>query len=571
MWDLSCRDWETRLRERRSLVPSLPLVAAEADAAVQFFNELRLPDVPGNPRLAEAAGDWFRDLVAAVFGSFDPVLNQRFIEELFALVPKKNSKTTNGAALMLTALLMNRRPLGEFMLVGPTQEISDLAFGQAEGMIKLDPELDKRFHIRRHTKEIEDRVHGAKLKIKTFDLDILTGPRPAGVLLDELHLLGKNPAATKVIRQLRGGRQATPEGFLIFITTQSDDPPAGAFREELMTARAIRDGRITGAAMLPILYEFPEDIVKDRDRPWQDPALWSMVLPNLGRSLRLDALVKDWELERTKGEAAIRLWASQHLNIEIGLALRSDRWAGADHWEAAVDPALVSLEVVMDRSEVITIGIDGGGLDDLLGLAVLGREKVTRRRLLWTHVWAHRSVFERRKEIADRLLDFEKAGDLTVVELLGDDVTDIGDLVERVYASGLLPEKNAVGLDPVCIGQIVDDLGPRFDDGTADDGERAKAMIVGISQGWKLSGAIKTVERGLAGGTFVHGGQAMMAWCVSNARVEPKGNAVTINKQISGSAKIDPLMATFNAESLMSMNPEAAGRSVYEERGLIIV
>ena len=52
-----------------------------------------------------------------------------------------------------------------------------------------------------------------------------------------------------------------------------------------------------------------------------------------------------------------------------------------------------------------------------------------------------------------------------------------------------------------------------------------------------------TAERKLADRTLVHGGQALMAWAVSNARVEPKGNAIVITKQASGTAKIDPLMA----------------------------
>jgi phage terminase large subunit-like protein len=73
-----------------------------------------------------------------------------------------------------------------------------------------------------------------------------------------------------------------------------------------------------------------------------------------------------------------------------------------------------------------------------------------------------------------------------------------------------------------------------------------------------MSGAIKTTERKLAEGVLVHGGQRMMAWCVGNARIVPVGNAVNITKQVSGTAKIDPLMASFNAITLMSLNPQSA-------------
>ena len=71
-----------------------------------------------------------------------------------------------------------------------------------------------------------------------------------------------------------------------------------------------------------------------------------------------------------------------------------------------------------------------------------------------------------------------------------------------------------------------------------------------------MGGAIKTTERKLAEGGMWHDGSPMMAWCVGNAKVEPRGNSILITKQASGFAKIDPLMALFNAVSLMSLNPE---------------
>ena len=45
------------------------------------------------------------------------------------------------------------------------------------------------------------------------------------------------------------------------------------------------------------------------------------------------------------------------------------------------------------------------------------------------------------------------------------------------------------------------------------------------------------------------------------ARVEPKGNAIIITKQASGSAKIDPPMGAFNAIALMSTKPWSRNRA----------
>ncbi|KEZ72787.1 terminase, partial [Pseudomonas syringae pv. syringae FF5] len=157
------------------------------------------------------------------------------------------------------------------------------------------------------------------------------------------------------------------------------------------------------------------------------------------------------------------------------------------------------------------------------------------------------SVLERRKGEAPRLHDFAKECHLTMVQVIGDDLEEVADLAARVEKAGLLDQ---VGVDPAGIGGVLDAL-------VAAGVPQEK--IIGISQGWKLGGAIKTTERKLAEGGLIHGGQPMMAWCCGNARVEPRGNSILITKQASGSAKIDPLMATFNAVSLMSLNPESKG------------
>lgn len=530
------------------MLPSLPLCQSEADRAVSIFNRLRLPDVPGQPLMSDAVGEWFRDAVRALFGGYDPKTKVRHIRELFVLCPKKSSKTTSGAALMLTSMLMSRRPRAEFLMVAPTLDVADLAFRQALGMVEIDEVLMAKCHIQEHLKKITYRPTGAFLKVKSFDPKIVTGSKPAGVLLDELHVIAESHDADRVIGQLRGGLISQPEGFMVTITTQSERPPAGVFKAELNKARAVRDGKLD-APILPMIYEFPPDV------EWKDPANWHMVTPNNGRSITVDRLIPDFKAAEASGAEELCRWSSQHLNVEIGMALRSDRWAGADFWESSA--VALTLDELLDRSEVVCVGVDGGGLDDLLGIAVLGREFGTRRWLLWCKAWAHKIVLERRKSIASVLLDFQADGHLVFVDKPGEDVRQVADIICQIAEAGLLPEKNAIGVDRHGIGALVTEL-ERPERGIKTE------QITGIPQGYKLQGAIKDAERMLAGGDLVHADQPLVTWCVGNAKIEQSGNAVYVTKAASGTAKIDPLMAAFDAVALMSLNPEALGGSFWE-------
>jgi phage terminase large subunit-like protein len=568
-FDFACPDWAEKLTRGETPIADLPLDEAEADRAVGVFNKLRLPDVHGQPELRDAAGEWMRDIVRAIFGSMETspgAPEVRRVGEVFILVPKKNAKTTSAAAIALTFMLLNRRKNADMLIIGPTQKISDVAFEQAKGMIGADVDgyLQKRFHVQDHKKTIKDRVTGARLMVRTFGMDVLTGAKPIFALIDEVHILGSIPYAADVVRQIRGGMMPFPESVLVMITTQSDHPPAGVFKSELQYARDVRDGRVTERVrMLPVLYEFPEAVQTADGQPWADPKLWPMVTPNLGRSITIDALADGFARAKADGPGEVIAWATQHLNVEVGLALHQNRWVGADFWLKATDPALRDLDQLLAWAEVAVIGIDGGGADDLLGLGVIGRHRETKHWMGWARAWAHPLVLQRRKEIAPRLRDMQLLGELVICERPTQDLEEVAEIAAKLNDARLLPQAAAVGLDPAGVAALVDEL--------AGVGI-SEAQLVAIPQGYRLSSAIWGMERKLMDGTFRHGGQELMAWAVGNARAEQRGNAVLITKETAGKAKIDPLMATFNAFQLMSRNPDVSNKpSVYTTRGALVV
>jgi phage terminase large subunit-like protein len=542
-WTTACPDWERRIVAGESLIPP-PIYPEQAEHALSIFKQLRVVDLPGKPTFGECADQWVLDFVAAIFGAYDAETGKQLIREYGLLISKKNTKSTIAAGIMLTALILCWREEEEHLILAPTKEVADNSYKPAASMVRADEELSDLFHIQDHIRTITHRVNRNSLKVVAADTDTVSGKKSGKVLVDELWLFGEKANAESMFMEALGGQVSRDEGWVIYLTTQSDKAPAGVFAEKLRYWRDVRDGKIHDPKTLGILYEFPPAMIEAK--AYLKPENFYITNPNIGRSVNAEWLEDQLRKNREKTDGALQQFLAKHLNVEIGLALRSDRWAGADFWEAAGQK--LSYDKILERSDVVVVGIDGGGLDDLLGLCILGRDAVTREWLHWSHAWAHMIVLERRKDISPALKDFEKEGDLTLVAQPGDDVQAVADIICEIASRGLLPESKAIGVDAVGIGDIVDEL-------TTEHRGITMEQIIGISQGWRLNGSIKTTERKLAGGEMIHCNSRLMAWCVGNARTVASGNAISITKQASGSAKIDPLMATFNAVSLMSLNP----------------
>lgn len=555
-WTTACPDWQDRIVNRQSLITSPPIYPDEAAEALEMFKSLRVVDAPGQPTFGETAGQWVLDLVASIFGAYNNETGIREISEFFLLVSKKNGKSLISAGIMLTALLRNWRQSNELIILAPSIKAANNSFKPAADMVRADPRLDASqggsLHVVDHERKIKHLKTGATLQVLSADASIVVGVKAGFVLIDEMWQFGESHKANAMLREATGGLVTRPEGFLITITTQSDKPPAGEFKDKLNRARKIRDGEIVDKRFLPVLYEFPPRMVVDK--AYLDLANCYITNPYLStQPFEREWLRLELEKELAKDISSQNVFLSKHLNIEIGQGERANRWPGSEFWKFAARKS-ITYQSVLESSELICVGIDGGGLDDLFGFSMIGRHKDSKKWQCWSHAWAHVGVKERRKSIASRLDDFAKEGSLTFVDDELKDLSSIIELIQEIKQTGKLA---MVSVDPAGLGEMIEELAAI---GITQD---AKNLYAAPQGGWMMN-SLKTAERMLVSGKMVHDESDMMTWCISNLKIEPTATSIRATKQHAGDDKIDPAMAMFNAVSAMIQAPEVKKEPTYQ-------
>ena len=158
---------------------------------------------------------WEVEIVEGIFGPADRSGN-RHVRTAFVGVPRKNGKSTFGAALALYLLIGDGEPGAEVYSVATDREQARIVFGIACDMVRAGP-LSKYAVVRRNWIECPRRQ--SIYRVLSADAPTKHGLNPHGVIFDELHAQPNR----ELWDVLTSGQAARRQPLTVAITTAGYD------------------------------------------------------------------------------------------------------------------------------------------------------------------------------------------------------------------------------------------------------------------------------------------------------------------------------------------------------------
>lgn len=492
-------------------------------------------ELAGKPLLLE---DWQKAIFANLWGWKRPDGTRRYREAL-VFIPRKNSKTTMGAAMVLLSLYTDGEKGSECYSSAAEREQARLCFEIVTGMIHNTPELLKYAKLFRYS----INVGGSFYKAISAQANTKHGLNAQLVVNDELHA-HKTRALTDALATAMGARR---QPLLIHLTTSDYEREGSICNEKYDYAASVRDNGGDPAkpgfdpAFLPVIYE------ASKEDDWTDPDVWRKANPNLGVSISEEFLRR--ECQRAKEEPEFENeFKRLHLNVRTEQAFR---WMPMVQWDACT-------------GEVDAKALDGqpcwGGLDlatvtDMAAL-VLCFEVEGQYHLLPFYWCPEETAEKRERNDKQPYATWARQG---LLELTPGNRIDYRFIRRRIQELGKLYKLQNIAFDPFNASHLIQQL---HDEDGFDVTEFRQGAL-------SYNEPMKHTMAAVLGQELRHGGHKILRWNFNNlaARRDPNDN-LRPDKDRS-CEKIDGACAALMAVGLVMQKP-VRRRSVYETQRLVV-
>ena len=468
--------------------------------------------------------DWQRDeVIRPLFGSVTPDGLRTYRTALIG-IPRKNGKTTLGAAMALRLLIGDAEPGAQVFSAAADKDQARLCFSIAQKMVESSPILSKICKVQRNVIVVPKL--GATYKALSAEAFSKHGLSPHGVIFDELHAQPNR----ELWDVLTSGQGARRQPLTVAITTAGFDRQSICY-ELYEYGRQIRAGLVDDPTFF-----FRWWGIEDED-DWTDEASWAKANPNF-------PTVPKREFLQGEFTQAKQLPARQNAfrNLYLNQWVQSvSRWIDLGLWD--LNAGIVNEADLHGRT--CYSGWDLASTSDftanILVFPPVGEGEKTR---ILCRFFLPEAALEVRSRMRSTLETWRSHGFLTVTE---GDVVDDSVIKAQMRADATNFRVKCSGFDPFDARSLMqyaqDDLGLEVEKVPQHFG--------------RLSSPSKELERLLGDHAIEHGGHPILRWMADNVVIRTDGDGRIRPDKKKSSEKIDGIAALVNALAvLMASVPE---------------
>lgn len=477
----------------------------------------------GKPFILE---DWERQIIGHLFGWKNKRTGLRRYRKAFLYLPRKNGKTEMAATVALMLLVADDEQGAEVYCCAADTPQAALVFNESSNMVRQNEGLSTRIRVYPGYRAMKFAPLMGYFRVLSSEAGTKHGLNPSGYIIDEVHAQKKNDLMD--IMETGTGARRQPLGLYISTADHAGDSPCNRL---LDYATKVRDGQVADPTFLPVLYS-----ADGNADDWKDEKLWRAVNPNLGVSIKLDYLRR--QFKRAKEEPSYEnTFKRLHLNM---VTEQEKRWMKMDDWDASgqrLEPS------ALDGQDCFA-GLDLSSSVDISALVLYFPEHCACLPWFWVP-----------EKTVGRRIEYKLWARQGYLAISNGRVIDYAAIREQVQACAKRYKIIDIAYDPYNASQLVKQIGD-------DDG----LPVIEFLQTYKsMSEPSKELEKLVLTHKLIHFGNPVLRWMASNVTaIEDKNGNIKLAKPSKDSPlKVDGIIALVMAFGA-SLASDKGGPSVFD-------
>lgn len=221
--------------------------------------------------------DWQCFILGVTFGWIDRKTKRRRIREIYAEIPRKNSKSTLGAIIGLYLAFADDEAGAEVFAGATSMDQAYAVFRMAWLMVRNNPEFQAHFGLQLGgTEQNPGNIY--QMSTGSYFKPIIgkpgDGDSPHGAIIDEYH----EHTTPVMYDAMKTGMGARSQPLRAIITTAGTDTSGPCYDKHLEAIKVL-NGTLENDELFTLVFAL------DEDDDWKDFAMWKKANPNFGVSV----------------------------------------------------------------------------------------------------------------------------------------------------------------------------------------------------------------------------------------------------------------------------------------------